>query len=339
MKKAFLTQFASLQVFHFFFIGSMFFYLCKPYTQSIRELTFIRSSAGNNKFNQALNLDSGYAEVNGTKLYYEVAGSGQSLVLIHGSFGDRRHWDFQFKELSKKYKVLRYDVRGYGKSALPNPAKTYTDAEDLNALMEFLKIRNAHICGLSMGSVISIDFALSHPDKCGSLIVIGPRVAGDGSVEYRTANADSVSALISKVVMIVKNKGAKEGTDSLWTGNNPMSKAVMSDRTRKALLKMGYEYSWWRYLYPNKRDQLFPMAIKKLGEIKIPTLIVTAEYDLALCKNVAHIMAKNIPGAKLVSIKGAGHIMNMDKHKEFNKVVFKFFRELKIVKTNANKRI
>ena len=272
----------------------------------------------------AQKIDSGYAHVNGTKIYYEISGKGKPLVLIHGSFGDRRHWDFQFKEFSKKYKVLRYDVRGYGKSALPNPDKTYTDSEDLNALMDFLKIPKAHICGLSMGSIIAIDLALFHPDKCGSLIVIGPRVAGDGSAEYRTANADSVGALISKVVMIVKNKGAKEGTDSLWTGNNPMSKAVLSNRTREALLKMGYEYSWWRYLYTNKRDQVFPMAIKKLGEIKIPTLIVTAEHDLALCKNVADIMAKNIPGAKFVSIKGAGHIMNMDKPKEFNKVIFIF---------------
>jgi pimeloyl-ACP methyl ester carboxylesterase len=329
MKRTFLTQFAPLQIFIFFFIGSIFFYLYNPYIQSIGELTFIHSFAGNNKFNQVLNIDSGYAEVNGTKLYYEVAGTGQSLVLIHGSFGDRRHWDFQFKEFSKKYKVLRYDVRGYGKSALPNPDKAYTDSEDLNALMDFLKIRKANICGLSMGSGIAIDFALSYPDKCGSLILIGPRVAGDGSAEYRTANADSVSNWISKVVTIVKNKGAKEGTDSLWTGNNPLSKAVLSSRTREALLKMGYEYSWWRYLYTNKREQVFPMAINKLGEIRIPTLIVTAEYDLALCKNVADIMAKNIPGAKLVSIKGAGHIMNMDKPKEFNKVIFKFFTELK----------
>ena len=71
------------------------------------------------------------------------------------------------------------------------------------------------------------------------------------------------------------------------------------------------------------------MAIKKLNEIKIPTLIVTAEYDLALCKDIAAIMAKEIPGAKLISIKGAGHIMNMDQPEEFNKIISKFIDGIK----------
>ena len=302
---------------------------CQPYAEPIDKLSFTSSSVGTDKSNQTLNADSGYANVNGTKLYYEVAGTGEPIVLIHGSFGDRRHWDFQFNEFSKKYKVLRYDVRGYGKSALPNPDSAYTDSEDLNALLDFLRIEKANICGLSMGTLIAIDLALSHPDKCNSLILCGPRVAGDGSAEYRTAYADSVSAGISRAVEIVKNKGAKEGTDSLWTGNNPLSRAVRSPKTLEALLKMGYEYSWLRYLYANKRMQAFPMAIKKLNEIKIPALIITAEYDLELCKTVANILAKEIPNAKLLSIKGAGHMMNMDRPEEFNKRMVEFFKHLK----------
>jgi len=329
VKKVFLGILILLLFTVAIFITSTTLFDFKLYAQSISTLSFNDSSARNKKLDQALNIDTGYAGVNETKLYYEIAGTGEPIVLIHGSFGDRRHWDFQFQEFSKKYKVLRYDVRGYGKSALPNPDNTYSDSEDLKALLDFLGINKVHICGLSMGSVIAVDFALSYPDKCSSLILIGPRVAGDGSAEYRTANADSVSACISKAVAIVKNKGVKEGTDSLWTGNNPLSKAIVSAKTRKALLKMGYEYSWWRYLYTNKREQVFPMAIEKINEMRIPALIVTAEYDLALCKNVADIIAKKIPGAKLVSIKGAGHIMNMDKPREFNKVIFKFIRQLK----------
>ncbi len=108
-----------------------------------------------------------------------------------------------------------------------------------------------------------------------------------------------------------------------------MGKTVVTTRARHALLKMGYEYSWWRYLHTSKREQAFPMAIKKLNEIKIPTLIVTAEYDLALCKDIAAIMAKEIPGAKLISIKGAGHIMNMDQPEEFNKIISKFIDGIK----------
>ena len=274
-------------------------------------------------------IDSGYAEVNGTKLYYEIAGNGVPLVLIHGSFGDRRHWDLQFKELAKKYKVIRYDVRGYGKSALPNPDEVYKDADDLNALMDFLKIKKAHICGLSMGSIIAVDFTLAYPDRCISLIPIGPRVAGDGVAEYKTPNADTVRNIMAKTTEILKNKGAKEATDYLWTGDHSMSKGVVSTRARHALLKMGYEYSWWRYLNDSKREFAFPVAIKNLKGIKTPTLIVTAEYDFDLCKEIAHIMMKEISGAKLISIKNAGHIMNMDNASQFNKTISEFIDKIK----------
>jgi pimeloyl-ACP methyl ester carboxylesterase len=271
----------------------------------------------------------GYAEVNGTKLYYEIAGKGEPLVLIHGSFGDRRFWEFQFIELSKKYKVLRYDIRGYGKSALPDSNQLYRDTEDLKALMDFLGINKANICGLSLGSFIAIDFALAFPEKCISLIPVGPRVAGDGTDEYKTPSADSVRKIIAKTTDLAKTKDAKEATDYLWTGNHAMGRCVVSPKTREALLKMGYEYTWWRYIYPSKREYLFPMAIKKLNEIKIPTLVVSAEYDLELCKEVAAILVKEVHGAKLISIKGAGHMMNMDKPKEFNKAISEFIDKIK----------
>jgi pimeloyl-ACP methyl ester carboxylesterase len=269
-------------------------------------------------------IDSGYAEVNNTKLYYEVAGKGEPLVLVHGSFGDRRFWDFQFFELSKKYKVLRYDIRGFGKSAPPDSTKVYRDTDDLKALMDFLGIKSAHIAGLSLGSFIVIDFALAYPDRCLSLISVGPRVAGDGADEYKTAASDSIRSIIATTTGIVKAKGAKAATDYLWTGNHDMGRCIISPSTRELMLKMGYEYSWWRYIYPSKREMVFPTAIKKLNEIKIPTLVVTAEYDLPLCKQIAAILDKEIPNSTLISLKGAGHMVNMDKPKEFNKAISEF---------------
>ena len=188
-------------------------------------------------------IDSGYAEVNGTKLYYEIAGKGSPIVFIHGSFGDRRFWDFQFHELSKKYRVLRYDLRGFGKSALPDSNEVYRDSDDLNALMDFLGIKKAHVCGLSFGSFIAIDFALAHPDKCFSLIPIGPRVAGDDLDEYQLPGRDSLRITLTKTITILKIEGRKKASDYLWAGNNCFSNAVRLNNTREILLKMGYEYT------------------------------------------------------------------------------------------------
>lgn len=92
-------------------------------------------------------IKTGFAEVNGTILYYEAAGKGEPIVFVHGNFDDRWHWDFQFGPLSEQFRVIRFDVRGYGKSAFPNPDEIYYDRDDLAALMDFLKIEKAHIRG------------------------------------------------------------------------------------------------------------------------------------------------------------------------------------------------
>src|SRR5687768_14536272 len=81
---------------------------------------------------------SGSAEVNGTKLYYEAAGSGHALVLLHGGAVDSRAWDDQFAEFSRHFRVVRYDLRGSGKSASPD--KPFSNTEDLFGLLKFLKV-------------------------------------------------------------------------------------------------------------------------------------------------------------------------------------------------------
>src|SRR5262245_28067651 len=92
--------------------------------------------------------------VNGTQLYYEVAGEGQPLVLVHSGGFDRRLWDEQFTTFADYYKVIRYDVRGHGQS--PPSTKPYSDAEDLYCLLQELHVEKAHFVGLSLGGSIVI---------------------------------------------------------------------------------------------------------------------------------------------------------------------------------------
>jgi 3-oxoadipate enol-lactonase len=274
-------------------------------------------------------IQTGFADVNGTKLYYEMAGRGDPLVLIHGNFGDRRHWDFQFMPLSEQVQVLRYDVRGYGKSALPDTGEVYRDCDDLKALLDYLKIDKAHVCGVSMGSGIAIDFALAYPERCLSLIPIGPWPSGYGSDEYSTPAADSMNVIFGKVFELIATQGPRQATDYWWTGDHEIKVTVCSKQTLDSLLTMGYEYSWWGFLHENKREWINPPAISRLDEIKLPTLIITAEHDIKACQEVAERMHNEIPGSKLVTMNGAGHLMNMDKPEEFNTIVTEFVNELK----------
>ena len=92
-------------------------------------------------------------------LYFEIKGKGEAVVLAHGGQMDRRMWDAQFDIFAKKYQVLRYDIRGFGKSAIPT--KGYSDAGDLYALLEHLGLKKASLIGLSLGAAVAVDFVLA----------------------------------------------------------------------------------------------------------------------------------------------------------------------------------
>jgi pimeloyl-ACP methyl ester carboxylesterase len=109
--------------------------------------------------------------VNSGRLYYEVQGHGPPLIFLHAGIADSRMWDSQVKYFSDKYTVVRYDLRGYGKSDAPTAP--YVPAEDLYALLRFLKIDRAAIVGSSIGGTQAFDMAAAHPQAVTALVVVG----------------------------------------------------------------------------------------------------------------------------------------------------------------------
>jgi pimeloyl-ACP methyl ester carboxylesterase len=103
------------------------------------------------------------ATINGERLYYEVAGEGTPLVLIHGWSLNLRMWDQQVSALSRRFRVIRYDRRGFGKSS--GSEDVSWDAADLDALLDHLGITKTHILGMSQGARAALRFTLSHPDR------------------------------------------------------------------------------------------------------------------------------------------------------------------------------
>src|SRR3954454_9386456 len=98
----------------------------------------------------------GVAEVNGARLYYEMGGGGRPLVMLHAGIANLHYWDDQWEEFARTYRVVRFDIRGYGRSiAPPGP---YNVREDLLGLLRHLGIERAHLMGASIGGGIVIDF-------------------------------------------------------------------------------------------------------------------------------------------------------------------------------------
>ncbi len=139
----------------------------------------------------SLAVDSGYISVEGENLYYEIAGKGNNIVLLHDGLIHREIWDGQFLELAKNFRVVRYDRRGYGRSA--NPKVPFSNIDDLDQLFIQLKIDKAIVFGMSAGGGIAIDFTLKHPEKSTALVLVGAVVSGYGYSSHMLTRGGRIS--------------------------------------------------------------------------------------------------------------------------------------------------
>jgi len=255
---------------------------------------------------------SGFAEVNGTRLYYEASGSGPAVVLVHGGLVDSRLWDEQMRPLSKSLRVVRYDLRGFGRSAAAT--ESFSHVEDLRALLDFLKIEKASLVGLSLGGIIAADFALEHPARVERLVLVGAGLRGDKQPPPASAAAAWEAA----------SRGAEAFADAtltreLYAAVRPGSKAYA--RLRRMLLDNFKAISTLRpgfIKYPE------PPTAERLGQIRAPTLVVIGGEDAPNLKNIAATLASGIRGAREVPIPGSSHHPPVEKPKEMNRVLLDF---------------
>jgi pimeloyl-ACP methyl ester carboxylesterase len=129
---------------------------------------------------------TGYAPVNGLKMYYEVHGKGEPLVLLHGSFmAITNNWDGWISELSKTRKVIAIEMQGHGRTAdnLQRDITSENLADDVAALLDYLKISSADLMGYSMGGGVAMQCAIRHPDKVRKAVIISSTFRSDGAVE------------------------------------------------------------------------------------------------------------------------------------------------------------
>ena len=219
-------------------------------------------------------MEKGFAEVNGTQLYFEVSGSGDPIVLIHGGFGDRRYWDEQFKVFAKSNKVVRYDVRGFGKSSLPIQGERYSHHEDLKALLEYLEIPKAHIAGFSMGCGLAIDFVLAYREMSNSLIAVGPWVIG-----YTSPSAENLFKELGKIDSILNKSGRIQAAE--YFVNAPFfDPERISTELKNRITEIVNGYTFWHWLNKDPCRYVNPQAVEQIDRISLPTLIMTAEYDI-----------------------------------------------------------
>jgi pimeloyl-ACP methyl ester carboxylesterase len=266
-----------------------------------------------------MDIQAGYAEVEGTRLYYEVAGEGFPLILIHGFSADRRVWDYLFEPFANHYKAIRYDSRGFGNSALPD-GKPYSHQQDLKALLDHLSISQAHIVGQSMGGEIGIEFALAYPQMVRSLVVVDAMLGGYAMSDAHNNSFQEVGAKTAE-------GGFKNAIDALM--RHPMH-APLSEQPEAAdkLRLMLAEYSAWHLSNADTWQRIAPPAIEQLASIQVPTLVVIGERDVPDFHAIADIVARDVPNARKETIYGVGHVVPLEAPQQLGALTLKFLASL-----------
>jgi pimeloyl-ACP methyl ester carboxylesterase len=269
---------------------------------------------------------TGFVETNGTKLYYEMIGEGHPLVLIHGGYMDRRMWDDQFAVFAQHYRVIRYDVRGFGKTDLP--PVPYTDRQDLFNLLAFLGVDKTYIVALSLGGEIAIDFTLDYPDRVEALALVGASVSGVPVMELITQEQLQQHIKLWTPFEEAKAKrdlaGMVEGVMNHPTLVPSANYASARQKVRENLSE--YSFDW--VLEPGQKQATVPAAWGRLGDIHAPTLVIVGGDDDKLLHTIADRLEQDIPNVKRVTIPQTHHMPNMEKPREFNRIVLEFLGKL-----------
>lgn len=264
---------------------------------------------------------TGYIEQSDGRLYYETAGEGQPLVLGHAGFVDSGMWDQQWEAFAERYRVIRYDLRGFGKSdPAPGPRKR---RDDLLRLLEHLQIEHAALIGCSMSGTIMLDFALEHPALVSALVIVssspsGYQPAGDPPAELMEmfpAAKQGDTARVSELQM------------RLWIDGPTRQPHQVNLEVRQrasAMNRIPVERGTFFRADLQPVDPLDPPAIARLGSVQAPTLILAGALDYPTTLLAADMMTEGIPGAQKHIFAHSAHLPNMQQPEEFTQVVLDF---------------
>ena len=258
-------------------------------------------------------VQNGRIEVPGGTLAYDAAGSGPAVVFLHGAFMDRKSWDHQFPVFARRFRVIRYDIRPFGESTRPD--KPYVVPDDLLAVLDHLKIQRAHLVGHSFGGAAALDFALLHPDRVASLVLVSAPPNGLAQPPDEVKQSAAIFAAV------------KDGDGAIlkaWMAHSIWSVS----RTRPAVAKeleaiTARNLAIFRLTSPPYAP-VTPAAVDRLKDVTAPTLVIVGDADTPGIRQGADLEARQIPGATMRIVKGADHGLPIGWPDEFNDAVMAF---------------
>jgi pimeloyl-ACP methyl ester carboxylesterase len=266
----------------------------------------------------AKRLDAAVLERPGARLAYEVTGEGPAVVLIHGFGLDMRMWDPQVGPLAARFRVVRYDCRGFGASGPLDPAVPYTHAGDLVALLDHLDIGDAVLAGLSFGGGVALQTALADPGRIRGLALL------DAVLDGVPWDPESARAL-DEVARRVRTGGVLAGRDA-WLAHPLFATARERPDLAAALAAMvaGYPGQHWLGQDPHRQGR---PPIDVLEGVTVPTLVAVGQRDVPGFREMSAVLGRRIPGAAYHVVPDVGHMVNMEQPAAINDLLISFLLE------------
>jgi len=230
---------------------------------------------------------------------YRVEGEGEPLVLVHGVGGDGGMWDGVVAALPPRFRTIRVDLRGHGRSPLIGAPVTVRDlARDVTEVMDALDVRKASIAGFSLGGLIAQAIALESPDRVDQLALVAT-VAGR-TPEERARSAARIEVVREKGLAAIAAGNREFWFSDAFRRDHP---EAVEARVRQFMAcdPVSYLHAFAVFAKGDFAD--------RLGEIRVPTLVVAGEFDAAATPRMARLMHERIAGSRLEILDGMRHAL------------------------------
>jgi len=260
-----------------------------------------------------------------------VQGSGQPILALHAGVCDRRSWQWCAQRWTDAgYRTIAYDRRGFGDTRYE--AEPHDSLADLRAVSEATQARPAVVVGNSMGGMLAIDLALTHPEDVRALVLIGSLPSGAPSREWKqTAQEAAAEAGVAAAMQAGEQAGDVDPLNRAevhyWLDGPTQDEGRVSGPPRDLMLEMNARAL--AAATPGD-DTDRPQAWPRLNEVRVPTLLLVGEHDETGLWHLAEMMAARLPAARVQPMAGTAHCPMLDQPDELASLVVGFLAETRV---------
>jgi 3-oxoadipate enol-lactonase len=267
-------------------------------------------------------IETGEVPVPDGQLYYERSGTGPSVVLLHSGFLDRRQWDPQFDRYASQYTVVRYDIRGHGRSS--KPVAPYVDADDLRAVLDHLSLGDSFLIGDSNGARIAAGLAAGAPERVRGLVLVGGAPGDlDPTPEEEARFMDTFDDRDGKILELANAGRVDDSVDAMldaWAPDvPPTSREYLRTIARENFDQMVAAASG---KLPSRKPP-YPVA-ERLRHGVVPMLLLCGAEDHPALAMMMGRFAQQLPHARYRELPGADHTANLSATAEFDREILSF---------------